>query len=98
MQGGSQIVRSDQKRLDEIKRMREALAAGKPVLTDQEKADIVEYAESLGVDGEAMVEKLLVQVRELTDQLVAAMRTVNEYIGKQGKKAAIYELSLNLEK
>jgi hypothetical protein len=90
MQGGCQVIRFDQKRLDEIKRMREALTAGKPVFTDQEKADIVKYAVVLGVDGEAIAEKHLIQVRELADQLVAAMRMVKEYFSKLCKRAALH--------
>jgi hypothetical protein len=86
-------MRSDQKKLDEIKRIGEALAAGKPILTDQKKANIVKYAMMLGEDGETMVEELLGQVRELMDQLVATMRTVKEFISKLGKRAALHELS-----
>jgi hypothetical protein len=63
IQSGSQIVQSDQKKLDEIKRIRKALAAGKPVLADQERADIVNYAEILGVEREMLEERLLIQVR-----------------------------------
>jgi hypothetical protein len=81
MQGGSQVVRSDQKKLDKIKRMREAPTTGKDILMDQERADIIKYAEVLGMDSETLVERLLIQVRELMDQPVAAMRMQAEQEG-----------------
>jgi hypothetical protein len=52
----------------------------------------------LDVDGERLAEKLLIQLRELTDQPVATMRTVKEYISMLGKKAALHVLSLDLNK
>jgi hypothetical protein len=66
MQGSSQVIRSDQKRLDEFKHLREALATGKPILMDQEKAEITKYAAVLGKDGEVGAEELVAQVREST--------------------------------
>ncbi len=84
--------------MDEIKRIREALASGNPALADQEKTDIIKYAGILGMDGEMLVGKLLVQVRELVDQPVAVLRAIEEYISKLGKKAALHKLSLDLEK
>jgi hypothetical protein len=50
--GGHQLVRSDQKKMDELKRLREAMASGEPILTDRDKAEIAECTEILGVDGE----------------------------------------------
>ncbi len=50
------------------------------------------------MDGERLAEKLLIQLRELTDQPVATMRTVKEYISMLGKKVALHVLSLDLNK
>jgi hypothetical protein len=63
MLDSSQIVRSDQKKLDEIKQVREALTAGKLVLADQERANIVKYAEILGLEGEVLAGRLLLPVK-----------------------------------
>jgi hypothetical protein len=98
MQGGSKIVRSNQKKLDKIKWIREALAAGKPILAEQERANVVKYAGILGVEGEVLVGRLLLRVKELTDQPVAIKRTVKECISKVGREPALHELSLYLEK
>ncbi len=54
------------------------MAAGKLVLADQERANIIKYAEILGVEGEVLVGRLLLPVKELTDQPVAVMRTVKD--------------------
>jgi hypothetical protein len=60
-------------------------------LADQERADIVKYAEILGVEGEVLVGRLLLQVKELTDQPVADISTVKEYISKLGREAALHD-------
>jgi hypothetical protein len=65
---------------------KEALAAGKPILADQERADIVKYAGILGMEGEVLVGRLLLQVKELTDQSVAVKRT--KRVHQQGGKGA----------
>jgi hypothetical protein len=98
MQSSNQVLRSDQKRLDEIKCLREALASGRPILTDQEKAEITKYALVLGKDWEVVAEELLAQVRESTNQPANIMRIIKDYISGLGKRAALHELSLYLEK
>jgi hypothetical protein len=69
MQATSQpLLRSNQKRLEEVRRIREALTTGASVLTDQEVGQIKEQAALLGEDGEAMVEKILDQAKEFAGQ------------------------------
>jgi hypothetical protein len=89
MQGGNQILRSDQKRLDKIRCFREAIATGKPVLADQEKIKIINHATVLGEDEEAVVEELLVRVRESSSQPADVMRMIKDYISELGKRAAL---------
>ncbi len=67
-------------------------------MADQERADIVKYAGVLGVEGEVLVGRLLLQVKELTDQPVAVKRTVKECTSKVGSEPALQELSLDFEK
>jgi hypothetical protein len=62
MQGGRQLPRSDQKKLDKVRRAREAMATGGPILNDIEKDKIAEYAKILGTGGVYHVEKLLARV------------------------------------
>jgi hypothetical protein len=49
--------------MDKIKRIREAMASGKPILAESEKSGIIEYTKIIGTDGELPVEKLLAQVQ-----------------------------------
>jgi hypothetical protein len=44
MQATHQILRSDQKKMDKIKRIREAMATGRSILTDIKKGVITENA------------------------------------------------------
>jgi hypothetical protein len=59
-----QIPRSDQKKMDEIKRIREAMATGRSILTDTEKVVITENEKVLGMSGEYYIERLLAKVRK----------------------------------
>ncbi len=52
MQGGNQLPQSDQKRLDEVRQIRESMALGDSVLVNKEKAENDEYAKIMVVDGE----------------------------------------------
>ncbi len=97
MQGGSQLVRSDLKRLDEVRRIREAMASGNPVLVDKEKGEITEYVRILDVNGEMMMERLLAQIEEQVGPPVAVMKMIDWYVSKLGKEAALHKLSLDLE-
>jgi hypothetical protein len=51
MQGGHQLPKSDQKRLDEVRRIREAMARGGPILADSDRD---EDARVLGKGGEQL--------------------------------------------
>jgi hypothetical protein len=49
------IVRSDQKGMEEVQRIREALAGGRPVLTEAQEDLIRQQSNLLGEDGEAVM-------------------------------------------
>ncbi len=89
---------SDQKRLDEIKHLGEAIATSKPILTDQKKNEITNYAAVLGEDGVFVAEELLARVKESSNQPADIMRMIKGYISELGKRAALRELSLDLGK
>jgi hypothetical protein len=72
MQGGHQLPRLDQKRIDEVRRLREAMASGRPIPTDKEKAE--EYAGIMGMDGELLMDRLLAKIeKQAKGQHVASM-------------------------
>jgi hypothetical protein len=49
MQSVRQLPRSDQKKLDEVRRIREAMATGGPILTDDKMDEMAEYAKILAL-------------------------------------------------
>jgi hypothetical protein len=68
MQGTNQVLQSTQKRLEKVKRIRDAIAKGDSVLTDQEVRQIMQQAALLGEDGDAMIGEILNQVKEVMNQ------------------------------
>jgi hypothetical protein len=67
--------------MDEVRRIREVMAAGGPILTDSERDKITEYAKILGTGGEHHVEELLAKIEEgAKNQPVITMRMVSTYI------------------
>jgi hypothetical protein len=88
MQGGSQLAWLNQKRLEEVRRIRDAIATGTSVLTDQERGKITQWAALLGEDGEAMIKELLDRVKEVAGQPADILRMIEGYISKLGKRVA----------
>jgi hypothetical protein len=54
MQGTNQVLRTTQKRLEEVKRIRDIMTNGDSVLTDQEVRQIRQQATLLGEDGDVL--------------------------------------------
>ncbi len=50
------LVRSGQKNLDEIQRIRVAMEGNRPIITGAQQELIIKYADILGEDGKAMIE------------------------------------------
>jgi hypothetical protein len=80
MQSSQPIVRSSQKRLEDVRHIREAIATGASILTDQEVGQIKEQAALRGKDGEAMVRRVLDQVRELAGQPADVLKMVEGHL------------------
>jgi hypothetical protein len=68
MQGTNHVLQSTQKRLEKVKRIRDAIANGDFVLKDQEVRQIMQQAPLLGEDGDAMIGEILNQVKEVMNQ------------------------------
>ncbi len=58
MQSGQQVLHSNQKKMEEVHRVREAIAKGESVLTDCEVDFIRRHAAMLGEDGETAMGKI----------------------------------------
>jgi hypothetical protein len=65
---------------------------------DQERSEITQQAVSLGEDREAMVEELLARGKESASQPADVLRMIEGHISELGKRVALQELSLVLEK
>jgi hypothetical protein len=58
MEGGQPVLRSDQKGMEEVQRIREALAKGEPVLSESQVGLIKHHTTFLGEDGEAVMREI----------------------------------------
>jgi hypothetical protein len=89
MQATHQIPRSDQKKMDEIKRIHKAMATCGSILTDIEKGVITENAKVLGMSGEYHIERLLAKLNEEgNEQPATMMRMISDYIARLEKQVA----------
>jgi hypothetical protein len=89
MQGGNHLPQSDQKRLDEVRQIREAMASGGPILVDKERTEIIRYTEIMVMDGELFLDRLLSKIEEQAKgQPMVAMKVIREYVTHLGKQAA----------
>jgi hypothetical protein len=52
------IVRSDQKGMEEVQRIREALAEGRPIFTEAQEEHIRRQSTLLGEDGDAVMQAI----------------------------------------
>ncbi len=83
--------------MEEAKGIRDAIANRDSVLTDQEVRQITQQAALLGEDGDVMIGEILNQVKVM-NQLADVLRMIEDYLRKLGRRAALRELSLKLEK
>jgi hypothetical protein len=84
--------------MDEIKRIREAIATGEHKLTDIEKGVMAENAKTLGMSGKYHIEKLLSKINEDGNkQPVIVMRIISNYITRLERQVTRYKESLGLD-
>jgi hypothetical protein len=76
-------------------RIRDAIATGRSILTDQERSEITQQAVSLGEDREAMVEELLARGKESASQPADVLRMIESHISELGKRVALQELCIS---
>jgi hypothetical protein len=98
MQGSGQILRSTQKRVEEVKCISKAIEKGDSILTDQEVRQVTQQAALLGKDEDVMIGEILNLAKEIGNQPADVPRVVGDYLRKLGRRAAHRELFLELEK
>ncbi len=64
MEGGQPVVRSDQKGMEEVQRIRETLAKEEPVLSESQVELIKHHTAFLGEDGEAVMREIQEEATE----------------------------------
>ncbi len=93
-----QVPWSDQKRIEDISRIREAIAKGVSALTEQEVEYIKQQMALLGEDGEAGVGRVMGRAKELACQPADVLKMVEDYLKDLGNRVMLRALSSELEK
>jgi hypothetical protein len=92
------IVRSDQKNVEEVQRVREALAEGRPVLTEAQEELIRQQSTLLGEDGDAVM-RAIQEDAVTTGRLPADVAKVIEKCCQDlGRRVARLEKSNEVER
>jgi hypothetical protein len=98
MEGSRPVIQSDQKGMEEVQRIREALAGGKPVLSEDQVDLIREQTTFLGEDGEAVMREIQEDAMK-TGRLPADIaRVIEKYCKDLARRVALRELSNDMEK
>jgi hypothetical protein len=80
------LVRSGQKNLDEIQRIRAAMEGNRPVITGAQQELIIKYADVLGEDGKAMIEVIEEEARKLDKLPADVFRLIESCLNSLGKE------------
>jgi hypothetical protein len=87
------LVRSGQKNLDEIQRIRAALEGSKPVVTGAQRELIGKYAALLGKDGEAMIQDIEEKAMKPGKLPADVFRLIDSCLHSLGQRAKRQDLS-----
>jgi hypothetical protein len=87
------LVRSGQKNLDEIQRIRAALEGNKPVITGTQRELIDKYAAVLGEDGKAMIEAIEEEAKMPGKLPADVFKLIESCLYSLGQKAKKQNLS-----
>ncbi len=98
METGQPVLRSDQKDMEEVQRIREALAKGEPVLSDPQSELIRHHTASLGEDGEAAMREIQKKVTESVRLPADIAKIIDSYCKDLTRRVGLRELSNDLEK
>jgi hypothetical protein len=87
------LVRSGQKNLDEIQRIRVALEGKKPVVTGAQRELFEKYADVLGEDGQAMIEAIEKKAGEPNKLPADVFRLIESCLHALGQRAKRQDIS-----
>ncbi len=92
------MIWSDQKGMEEMQRIREALAGGKLVLSEAQVDLIRQHTTFLGEDGEAFMREIQEDAMKTGRLPVDIARVIEKYCKDLGRRVALRELSNDMEK
>jgi hypothetical protein len=98
MEGSQPVVRSDQKGMEEVQRIREALAGGKPVLSESQVDLIKWHTTFLGEDGKAAMRGIQEEATKTVCLPADIAKLIESYCKELTQRVALRELSIDLEK
>jgi hypothetical protein len=87
------VVRSTQKNLDEIQRVRAAMEGNRPVITGPQQELIIKYADILGEDGKAMIEVIEEEAKKPDKLPVDIFKLIESCLSSLGQKTKRQGLS-----
>jgi hypothetical protein len=90
------LMRSGQKGLDDIQRIRAAMEGGNPVITVAQQELIEKYAALLGEDGEAIIQDIQGEAETAGKLSADVFKLIESCLRDLGKRAAIQELSKDM--
>jgi hypothetical protein len=93
MQGGQIVLRSEQKNMDEVQRVREAILKGESVFTSSQAEFIKHHAAILGEDGKAAMGKIQQKAAEPGYLPADVVKAIEDYCKDLGHRAMLRELS-----
>ncbi len=92
------MIRSDQKGMEEVQRIREALAGGQPVLSEAQVDLIKQHTTFLGEDREAVMREIQEDAMKTGCLPADLARVIEKYCKDLAWRVALRELSNELEK
>jgi hypothetical protein len=98
MESGQQVLRSDQKGVEEVRRIREALQKGESVLSDSQVELIKHHTPILGEDGKAAMREIQKKATESVCLPADIARVIDSYCKDLSWRVGLRELSNDLEK
>jgi hypothetical protein len=90
------LMRSGQKGLDEIQRIRADMEGGNPVITGAQQELIKKHAALLGEDGDAIIQDIQAEAEKAGNLLADIFKLIESCCRDLGKRAAILELSTEM--
>jgi hypothetical protein len=98
MEGSQPVLRSDQKGMEEVQRIQEALAKGEPILSESQVELIKHQTAFLGEDAEAVMREIQEEATKTVRLPADIAKIIDNYCKNLTLRVGLRELSNDLEK